>query len=104
MKQPILVSSFILIGAAVVAGIILYDNNRLPWSRGELSNCMRLQDGNVKVEVKYPDEFVSESDSGGIRLYRKGDIEKYKDDKVDILAISSNYHRSLETIISPSFG
>ena len=68
-KRLILVIS-VVVCACVLAGTSLYANNRLPWFRGELPNCLRLRVGTGVLEVRYPDTFIDVSYERAIRLMR----------------------------------
>jgi len=49
----------------------LYMDNRLPWFRGELPNCLRLRVGTGSLEVRYPNNFIDVSYESAIRIQRQ---------------------------------
>ena len=58
MKTQAITLVSLFFGSCIIAGAVFYTRNGFPWFRGQLPNCVAYHSGTVKVDMRYPNEFV----------------------------------------------
>ena len=105
-RRRLILCVIILLIAFTVAGVSLYQSGAMPWFRGDLPNCLRMEDGTARLEVRYPDQFIGWGSSRDIRVIGRDPADPSQPTQGDyIFTVSSfGYAESLNYLLHPHQG
>jgi len=102
IKRTLILSASVVVIACVVAVVILYRSGTIPWFRGELPNCLRLEYGNARLEVHYPDQFIGGGSAEEIGIRGRDPLDPNQPAKGDsIFGVIVGTYEPMSWLLSP---
>jgi hypothetical protein len=100
-KKSVLITASVLGVACLAAALIVFHSGAIPWFRGDLPNCLLLEDSNARLEVHYPDQFIG-GGSGDIRIQERDPVDPNQPAQGDfIFGVTVGVYEPLSWLINP---